>query len=192
MIETYADCTYKCFKCRKKRPLQSFLYNDQIRQWCRAPEEKPEDCLKDYVEHGHAWACEDCFLNSGFCRQLKEGEVILSKPSDRWPDIRYEDLTQCIHCLMYWPFWDYQCYNPWILDSNWNEKKDVVDPSPLHAYIKEKGIIWGCDRCYQQSGLKAIRKEGNVRWRAYKPTGEDSWAAMAKYYRECGDYQACD
>ena len=191
MIEAFADGKYKCFKCRKKRPLQSFLYNNQITEETRVPEEKLEDCLKDYVEHGHAWACEDCFMKSGFIRKLDDEEDIKTKPSDRWPDCRYEDLTKCIHCHMYWPFWDYSPYNKWMIDSEGN-KKDIASPDALHAFIREKRMIWGCHECYTQSGLCAVRKEGNVRWKAYKPTGEKSRAEIARYHRSRGDYNAVD
>lgn len=191
MIEAYADGTYKCFKCRKKRPIDSFMYNDQI----HGPEPRagmtPDDELKDYVDHGHAWACEDCFMKSGFCRKLEAGEDVLSKPSDRWPDSRYEDLTKCIHCQMYWPFWSYSSYNHWSFDGQCH-RIDVIDPSPLHAFIRERRMIWGCSRCYTESGLNAHLKEGNIRWRAYKPKGEFSWAEMAKRYKARGDYQAID
>lgn len=185
MMEGYADGTFKCFKCKNKRQVQSFLYNDI----CEG--KKPGDVFVDYVEHVHAWACEDCFLKSGFCRVLCEGEDVKSKVSDRWPDTRHEDLTKCIHCEMYWPFWNYSSYNAWRFDSG-GKRMEAVGPEQLHAFIREKKMIWGCSRCYKQSGLNAHMQEGNARWMAYKPTGEDSWADMAKHYKQHGDYQAVD
>jgi hypothetical protein len=183
MIETYADGTHKCFKCRNKKPTKSFMYNNEIDE---------NASLSDFVEMGHAWACVDCFLESGFCRQLAAEEEVKCKPSDRWPEIRYEDLTKCIHCQMYWPFWSYNSYNLWRFDSDGNSK-DITSPEALHAFINEHGLIWGCRRCYKQSGLNAVRKEGGVRWRRYKPAGGVSWADMAaQYYRRQGDYQAVD
>jgi hypothetical protein len=189
MIEAYADGTYKCFKCKKKRPVESFMYNDKLGR--HGHFNSLQDEINDYVEHGHAWACEDCFLKSGFFCKLQEGEDVPSKPSDRWPDVRYEDLTKCIHCQMYWPFWDYSSYNKWRFDGQGN-RMDVIDPSPLHTFIKETRMVWGCSRCYTESGLKAHLKEGDIRWRAYKPKGEFSWAEMAKRYKLHGDYQAID
>ncbi len=191
MIEKCADGKYKCFKCRKNKPAGSFMYNNEIHGLDKRADKTFEDDLQEWVDNGHAWACADCFLKSGFCRQLADGEEIKCKPSDRWPENHYEDLTKCIHCQMYWPFWDYKSYNAWTVDSEGN-KIDVASPEPLHEFVKKNRLIWGCGRCYTQSGLKAHRKEGNIRWRAYKPTGENSWAEMARFYRECGDYQAID
>jgi hypothetical protein len=193
MIEAYGDGTYKCFKCRKRRPAKSFVHDGS--HWGDSRmitgERISDEVFKDSVENGHGWACVECFIASGFMRALKDGEDIKCKPSDQWPDIRFEDLTKCIHCEMYWPFWDYNSYMAWTMDVHGN-RMDVTSPEPLHAFIRQKGIIWGCKRCYVHSGLRAIKKEGHMRWRAYKPRGENSWASMAQYYRARGDYQATD
>jgi hypothetical protein len=191
MIEKCADGKYKCFKCRKNKPTESFMYNEKINGLEQCTGITLEDDLQGYVDYGHAWACVDCFLKSGFCRQLADGEEIKCKPSDRWPEERYEDLTKCIHCQMYQSVWSYYSYNAWLFDSEGNRRKDR-SPEILHAFMKENRLIWGCRNCYIESGLKAIKKEGNIRWRAYKPTGENSWAEMAKFYRERGDYDAID
>jgi hypothetical protein len=193
MIEQCADGKYKCFKCRKKRPLQSFMYDGShwVDSRMAMGERKPEDVFKDSVDHGHAWACEECFMTSGFIRALQEGEDVKCKPSKSWPEKRYEDLTKCICCQMYWPFWDYSCFNRWHVGADGN-RVDVTSPEPLHAFIREKRLIWGCDMCYIESGLRAIRKEGNVRWRAYKGSDNFKWSEYAKACRERGDYHAID
>lgn len=176
MIDSYGDGTHKCFKCKKKQPTKSFTHDGSLWGDIRMAtgERNPDEVFRDSVDHGHAWACEECFMASGFIRALKDGEELKCKPSNRWPGSRYEDLTKCIHCQMYWPFWDYNSYMPWSIDAYGNHM-DVTSPEPLHAFIHEKKMIWGCDRCYVQSGLRAIKKEGHVHWTAYKPTGEDSW-----------------
>lgn len=193
MIESYGDGTHKCFKCNKRRPTNSFVHDGSIWGDSRMITGKrmPADVFKENIDHGHAWACVDCFTASGFIRALKEGEEVKCKPSSQWPEERYEDLTRCIHCAMYWPFWSYDSYMPWRMDANGNHI-DATSPEPLHAFMRKNKMIWGCDRCYVQSGLCGIKKEGSLRWKAYKPTGKDSWIEMAKGYRARGDYHAVD
>lgn len=79
--------------------------------------------------------------------------MIARKPSDRWPEERYEDLFQCFKCKEWKPAWWYS------FGLHGSEDTDA-NPAVLEAW-KANGHIWACDHCFQRSELFACVEDGN-------------------------------
>jgi hypothetical protein len=97
-----ADGLYNCFKCMKSVPGCDFMYTGEA---------DTEAELAKFASNGFAWACEGCFLRSHFCMVANNSQGSAKRiPSTEWPDVPYEDLTQCMHCERWLGAWWFTCY----------------------------------------------------------------------------------
>lgn len=158
MIQQCADGTMLCWKCCKSKPAPKFLYTHNAHVCTE---------LQDYSSMGHAWACEDCFVRSQFSKMFLPGTAhcMLRLPSDSFPSDRRHDLTQCIHCKDWKPAFHFSCYGGW-----WHSIREGYHPDALHGFIEMRGLVWGCNECFEKSQLYARWDGDRGIWRSdYKP-----------------------
>ena len=143
MIQHLPDAgTMLCHKCCKFQRVSDFLYTDYA---------ATKEQLADYTSMGHAWACMGCFLRGHFTKvYLPMTEHCMQRlPNDAFPKDRRQDLTQCIHCKHWKTACHFACYG------NWHSNGTDYHPDRLHAFIESRGLLWGCDDCFEHSQLYA-------------------------------------
>lgn len=151
MIEHLPDGTLRCFKCCKRRQDKDFLYTHKA---------KTVGELAGWVEHGHAWACEACFLRSNFSKMVLDRNALQRMPSeDLCTDDNKDDLFECITCKGWRPPYHFMCYGRWY------EGDQLDHADALHACMHRKCLQWGCENCFTSSQLYCLKNFETGKWR---------------------------
>lgn len=97
----------------------------------------------------------DCRFTSEHARTV--AHMLERKASDRWPDVRDEDVFECFLCKKWKPCWYY----------SYGLKDDTQMNASVLEYWKQYGHIWACDHCFKGSGLFACKQDGKTFTRCF-------------------------
>jgi hypothetical protein len=149
---------YQCFKCKQDKPIRQFLYTHLA---------ETEEDLQRCVEGGTAWACEQCFLRSKFCKTVFQVAEVEEENGEGGSSASWFSdpfLTVCMHCRVAKPAWKFACYGRWFETEEgtaWN-----MSTTALRSFIDQRFLRWGCNDCFATHPVSAYKSALTGKWRS--------------------------